>query len=43
MRQDLGWFDREENASGILVTRLTNDAATVHCEPARELLLSADP
>ncbi|OWZ19483.1 ABC transporter [Phytophthora megakarya] len=29
LRQDIGWFDKSENASGALLSRLSSDAATL--------------
>lgn len=29
LRQECGWFDKKENAVGILTTRLSGDAANV--------------
>ena len=29
LKQEIGWFDDERNATGALITRLSNDAAQV--------------
>lgn len=29
LRQEISWFDKEKNATGILVSRLTDDARNV--------------
>ncbi|KAL1915703.1 uncharacterized protein VTP21DRAFT_6462 [Calcarisporiella thermophila] len=29
LRQEIGWFDRDENASGVLTSRLTSDATMI--------------
>lgn len=37
LRQDIGWFDKSENASGALLSRLSTDAATLQAMTSESL------
>lgn len=37
LRQEISWFDREDNSLGALVTRLSSDAASLKVQKTRTL------